>query len=138
MTSKKTRYLLDTHALIWALSNQTQLPKAVLAILLNTDNDVSFCQISLVEIAIKRSIDKLPGFDVSTEEIIERAETNELRLLSLQADHIEYLANTPVRAKHRDPMDRLILATAAAENMVLLTADEKFNLYTDLIKIIWE
>ncbi len=38
---------------------------------------------------------------------------------------------------HRDPFDRLLIATAMEENAIILSADEKLNLYANLIKVIW-
>jgi PIN domain nuclease of toxin-antitoxin system len=42
-----------------------------------------------------------------------------------------------LKEDHRDPFDRLLIATAIEEGAAIITADEKFNLYADLIKKIW-
>ncbi|RYD89367.1 MAG: PIN domain-containing protein [Sphingobacteriales bacterium] len=43
----------------------------------------------------------------------------------------------PLNESHRDPFDRLLIATALTENAAILTADEKFKLYTDVIQVVW-
>jgi PIN domain nuclease of toxin-antitoxin system len=56
--------------------------------------------------------------------------------LSIQNNHLFNYNKVPLKEDHRDPFDRLLIATAIEENATIITADEKINLYTDLLKVI--
>ncbi|MFC6191035.1 PIN domain-containing protein [Dyadobacter subterraneus] len=47
------------------------------------------------------------------------------------------MSKVPFPEDHRDTFDRLIIATAIAESAAIISADQKFNNYSDLVKIIW-
>ncbi|WP_262482994.1 type II toxin-antitoxin system VapC family toxin [Arsenicibacter rosenii] len=54
----------------------------------------------------------------------------------MDAHILSYLV-IPLFDQHRDPFDRLILATALAENWPVISADEKFRLYDGVVQLIW-
>jgi PIN domain nuclease of toxin-antitoxin system len=54
----------------------------------------------------------------------------------LQTKHIEAYPQIPLLANHRDPFDRLLVATALSENMALMSADENFILYAPQISVV--
>ncbi len=58
-------------------------------------------------------------------------------LVHLQNIHLQRYSELSLIESHRDPFDRLLIATAIKENAIILTADEKFKYYTDLISVIW-
>jgi len=131
------RYLLDTHSLIWFQENNPKIPKPVMNIIQEPDNVILFSQISLFEINIKQKIGKLPGFYVSAEEIYQQATKDGFTFIPIQNQHIYNYSKVPLIADHRDPFDRLLIATAIEENAIVLSADEKFKLYDDLIDVLW-
>jgi PIN domain nuclease of toxin-antitoxin system len=87
--------------------------------------------VSLSEIAIKLSIGKLA---FGKEEVIQGIADLQLRLLPYTADHAFRLFSLPLH--HTDPFDRQIIVQALAEDIPVVTADEKFHLYKGL-KVIW-
>ncbi len=90
-----------------------------------------------MEITIKQTVNRLPTFPVLTEELIDKAEADGFDLVSVSLSHIAAYRRIPFFDDHRDPFDRLILATALAEQMSIISADEKFSRYRDVIDIIW-
>lgn len=94
-------------------------------------------KISFFEIAIKLKIGKLPAFSVTTDQLIEQTIRDGIRIIQLSDQHITTYDQIPLYADHRDPFDRLILATALAEQMPLISADEKFSRYRDVVEVIW-
>ena len=135
MASK--RYLLDTHTLIWFQENNPQIPEHIMNIIQDTDNTVLFSQISLFEISIKQKIGKLPAFHVTVEQISQQAIIDGFTLLSILNQHIYNYDKIPLIENHRDPFDRLLLATALEENAIILSADEKFKNYADIVEVLW-
>ena len=59
---------------------------------------------------------------------------NDIKLLSISPDHLNLIITLPFH--HRDPFDRLIIAQAQYENMIIISCDEHFKKYA--IKLIWE
>jgi PIN domain nuclease of toxin-antitoxin system len=131
------RYLLDTHCLIWFQENNPKIPKRIMELIQNTDNVILFSQVSLFEIAIKQKVGKLPGFHVSVEEVFAQAINDGFAFLHIENQHIYNYKNMPLQEEHRDPFDRLIIATAGEERAVILSSDEKFGLYNKQVRVIW-
>lgn len=57
--------------------------------------------------------------------------------LSIQNEHIYNYKLIPLFTQHRDPFDRLLIAAANADNLIVATSDKNFDLYNELIKVIW-
>ena len=131
------RYLLDTHSLIWFEENNPKIPKAVMDIIQNPDNVVLFSQVSLFEISIKQKVGKLPALYVEIEDIYQQAIKDGFTFLNIQNKHIYNYNTVPLLENHRDPFDRLLIATAKNENATILSADDKFNLYKDWVELFW-
>lgn len=131
------RVLLDTHALIWYQGDNPQLPKSVITEIRNENNTVFFSQVNLFEITIKQKIGKLPLFKASVENVYENAISDGFDFLSIQNVHIYNYGQIPLFANHRDPFDRLLIATAYAEDLIIITSDKNFNLYSALVETFW-
>jgi len=125
------KYLLDTHTAIWAFDDKSKLSETARAII--GDVTVSLCVsvISALEVAIKISLDKL-GFEGGSTEFLNRIRHNGIELLQIGESHLKYLETMPFI--HRDPFDRLLVATAKTENMTIITADENIRKY-DVLSI---
>jgi len=106
-------------------------------ILQDTSNTIFFSQISLFEIVIKQKIGKIPQFTASIQEVTNQALIDGFTFLPITNHHIFQYSNIPLFERHRDPFDRLLLATSLSDDLVLLSADSNFNLYTELIKVLW-
>lgn len=125
-------YLVDTQIVIWVLVSPDKLTANVRNILEN--ENIFTSQISFFEIAIKQKLGKLPDFGFSTKELTGILERDGFNLLNIENQHIQAYSEIPLLANHRDPFDRLLLATAFCENMPIISADEHFADYHPLIK----
>lgn len=110
------RYLLDTHVVLWALTEPRRLSPATRDILNHAPVFVS--AISVWEALLKHSQGRLRLPDGSLINAIERAGA---QFLPLRPEHAESAA--ALGSMHGDPMDRLLIGSARVEGMVLLTRD---------------
>lgn len=118
-------YLLDTHILLWWLSDDKKLEKNIRDLIAKPTNNVMVSVVSMWEITIKKSLGKLTVPDNLKEAIY----ANEFEILSINADHALYVEHLP--AIHNDPFDRLLIAQSIVEDLTFITADEiipKYNL----------
>ena len=81
------RILLDTHILLWTLSNDRRLPEKARKLIENEENEIYYSIISLWEVEIKRLIhpDAMP---VSAKELSEYCGQAEFRKVSIKEEHI--------------------------------------------------
>jgi PIN domain nuclease of toxin-antitoxin system len=125
--------LLDTHALIWFINGDNQLPEKSIKLIKKLDNKCFVSIVSIWEIAIKLSLGKLDlhgGFD----EISRILRRYEIELLPITFEHIQTLMSLDYH--HRDPFDRIIISQGLVENLSIVTKDENFPKYN--IKIVWD
>lgn len=132
------RYILDTHCLIWFQENNPKVPVGIMKLIQDPANTIFFSQISLFEITIKQKINKLPAFYATIEEVYRQAISDGFIFLNIENHHIYRYNNIPLIEDHRDPFDRLLIATAIQENAAILSADEKFHLYKEFLEVIWQ
>jgi PIN domain nuclease of toxin-antitoxin system len=109
-------YLLDTHVLLWVVTDDIRLGERTRKALTSGESYVS--SVSMAELEIKIITGKLRA-SVDLEESIEQ---QGVRHLPLTARHTQALREFPELRQH-DPFDRLLLAQAKMENLTLLTAD---------------
>jgi PIN domain nuclease of toxin-antitoxin system len=125
------RILLDTAVFIWALQSPELLSARALSALLDDDAVRELSALSITEIAIKNGKGKL---DVHREDIRLGLSDLRMQVLPWTSRHAFKLFDLPLH--HSDPFDRQILAQALAENIPVVTPDEKFRLYEG-IDVIW-
>ena len=125
-------YILDTCAFIWAVQNSPNLSPKVLEIL-DGDDDVFVSQASFWEIAIKQTTGKL-DLDKDMFALEELCKTEEIQILPLELAYFERIKSLPLI--HRDPFDRIIMASAIEEDLILLTDDSQIIKYQD-VKTLW-
>lgn len=128
-------FLLDTQVAIWKLTNPGKLPTPLYHSHQNETLVVS--EVSLFEIAIKQKVGKVPDLSATISEIAERLTDDGITLISVTVRRISAYDQIPFFDDNRDPFDRLILATALAEQMPVISADEKFTRYRDVVQLIW-
>jgi len=126
------RQLLDTHTFLWFVMGNPRITSKLRAQIEDNENLVSI--VSVWEIAIKYSIGKLT-IELPFDDFIDRQViSNGIQLLDIKLDHLKVLATLPLH--HRDPFDRLLIAQAITEDLVLISADSVFSLYP--VQRMWE
>jgi len=127
------KYLLDTHTFLWYFEDSPKLSETSAAIIEDTNVQKSVSIASLWEFAIKYSMGKL-DFDGGLSHLWEMVLQNRFTILPIAQSYLLNITeNLPFI--HRDPFDRLLVATAKAEGMTILTADENIQKYD--ISWIW-
>jgi len=119
-------YILDTHVVLWSMSDPYKLSQAAQQILLDRSCQKFISISSVWEIAIKNRIGKL-SLENGLAEVYSEIEMFGVGLLNIDQQHIEFYTTLPLL--HRDPFDGIIVATALLENMTIVTADENIQKY---------
>ena len=123
------RVLLDTHLLLCALSAPEKLSKRARQRIDSSDAYVSAA--SIWEISIKSALGKL---EADPEEILAGIEPAGFTHLSIAAGHAAKLVTlAPI---HKDPFDRMLVAQARFEPMILLTDDSTLAGYGDFVEVV--
>jgi PIN domain nuclease of toxin-antitoxin system len=121
------RLLLDAHALLWFLADDPKLSATAKSAIEDPTNERWLSPISLLEIALKNRLGKLPLPESFGELFPARLIVEDIHLLPLESQHIEPQTTMPFH--HKDPFDRLIVATALVEGLSLVSADSAFDAY---------
>ncbi len=125
------RLLLDTHIFIWWADEPERLDGRLLDALLNAENELILSVVSLWEMQIKAQLGKLT-FQRPLKELVHLQQSvNGLQLLPVTSNHVFLLDELPLI--HKDPFDRLIIAQALAENLILVSHDRVFEDYQVLL-----
>lgn len=122
------RLLLDTHALLWMITDDPRLSETARRLIVAAD-DIVWSTASLWEIGIKHSLNR-PDFQMGPrwERLIpEEMTRNNIGRLDLQPEHCALVANLPWH--HRDSFDRLLAAQALCEKRGLISRDDTFDAY---------
>jgi len=125
-------YLLDTHAAIWFFNGSDTLSKTADKIIRDFSNPIFISIVSVWELAIKIGIGKLE-FNGKTAGFLRLAEKNDITILPIENSHLAVLEQLPLI--HRDPFDRLLVATAISEKMSFISADKNIAQYN--VSLIW-
>jgi PIN domain nuclease of toxin-antitoxin system len=112
------KLLLDTHALLWWLSDDPKLGSYVRDLIADPGNDILVSAASLWEILVKVRAGKLVA-DIG--EILAEMKAQGFTLLEIAPAHLLALAGLPMH--HRDPFDHLLIAQAIAEGATFLSED---------------
>lgn len=123
--------LLDTHIAFWLLQGSPRTPNQVNELALNADNVLFVSDISVWEVAIKHMNrpDKLPTTGLAFSQACEKAGYQSLSLSRKAIFEYEHLDIEKAAGIHKDPFDRMLIAQAKAENMLLVTHDKSLSLY---------
>lgn len=127
------RALLDTHALLWWLSDDPGLSKTARRVISNTENQMIVSAASAWEIAIKVRLGKLPTAANLVAEFSELMEREGFELLAISAEHGVRAGLLP--GLHRDPFDRMLVAQAQAEGIPIVSNEASFKNYG--VRCVW-
>lgn len=127
------KYLIDTHLLLWiAITNNPlksagELSSEAKAIIGDMDNELFFSPVNIWEVAIKNALGK-PDFAVDPRVFRRQLLDNGYQELPVSSAHAAGIAD--LEDNHADPFDRMLIAQATVEGIVLLTHDGKLTSYT--------
>lgn len=123
-------YLLDTHIIIWALTNSKSISDEVRKIILDRNNNIFFSAISPWEVEIKHQ--KHADFKLTGNQLMFLCDQAYYNFLPISEKHIaelEKIKKIDDNVIHNDPFDKMLLAQAKAEDMLLITHDKKMLYY---------
>lgn len=121
-------YLLDTHYLIWAITDTRRLSQKVKEIITNPENQIVVSTISFWEISLKNSLGKMQIIGLSPEDLPANCLQMGFDVIPLSA----FESSTYHRLKatyHKDPFDRMLIWTAISNDYTFISTDANINLY---------
>lgn len=119
--------MLDTHAFLWWLAGDDALSAAAKAAIADAGNDVLVSAASTWEIATKYRIGKLPGAAAIIANLDRTISDQGFVGLPISPRHGQIAGTLP--GPHRDPFDRMLIAQAMLENLVLVSNEDPFDAY---------
>lgn len=128
--------LLDTEALLWALEKDARLSSRAETAILTTE-DVFISPVSFFEIAIKLKISRKIRFSRPIVDLVMAAQESGFVWLPMSEKYLSAYDLLPFHDQHRDPFDRMILSTALADGLTVVSSDHNFALYRDLVETLW-
>nr|WP_205708794.1 type II toxin-antitoxin system VapC family toxin [Kineococcus siccus] len=114
---------MDTHVLLWWLSDDERLPERMRAAVADDENEVFVSAASAWEMSIKAALGKLTAPGGLREEMEQQGFTE----LPISVD--DALAAGALPRHHDDPFDRMLIAQATRRGLQLLTVDRRFSDY---------
>ena len=127
------KLLLDTQILIWAADFSQRLSAAALALLNDPRDELLFSAVSIWEITIKNMLGR-DDFRVDPRVLRRRLLDNGYTELPVTSQHAVTIDSLP--PIHGDPFDRLLLAQAISEGIILLTADAQLARYPGPVRLV--
>ena len=122
--------LLDTHILLWAAGQPERLSQSTRTLLTTPENSLFFSAASIWEIVIKLGLGR-EDFKVDPYRLVKMLVAHGYTELSVTAEHALRVDSLPLL--HKDPFDRLLLAQARTEGMLLLTGDALISQYKESV-----
>ncbi|MBA2731223.1 MAG: type II toxin-antitoxin system VapC family toxin [Euzebyaceae bacterium] len=121
------RVLLDTHVWLWLQASPQRLMPEALDVAQNPANELLLSAASAWEIAIKHALGRLALPDQPEDYVPDRMASS--GVVGLAVDHRHALRVATLPALHNDPFDRLLVAQAQVESLVIMTADRGVQQY---------
>jgi PIN domain nuclease of toxin-antitoxin system len=127
------KVLLDSHLLVWSAAQTTKLPAETRVFLEDQNNMLFFSSASIWELSVKHALGKgdIPVHPRVLHHALQKQDFHELPLTSQHAFVLETLPLI-----HKDPFDRILIAQATCEGMLLLTSDETVAKYQGPIRLV--
>ena len=116
--------LLDTHVFLWAVDDNPNLSPDARAAIIDANNIVYVSAATAWEISIKRAIGKLR---IPESNYLEELRLHRFTPLSITTEHALAVENLPMH--HKDPFDRMLVAQAKEEKLVIVTHDPRIKSY---------
>jgi PIN domain nuclease of toxin-antitoxin system len=130
------RLLLDTHIVLWRLTDSPRLSKRAVEIMDEAAMSIDVSAVSIWEVAIKwaRRRGRADDMPMSGRDLLDELNQAMIEPVAIKPMHAAVLDDLPML--HGDPFDRLLLATAQHEGMTLLTSDTKLADYGDFVLVV--
>lgn len=122
------KLLVDTHAILWWLGADDRLSAAARQAIARAGEDAAVSVASIWEASIKRAAGKLAGPD-----LLGAVAAAGLPFLAIDEHHAKLAGELPLL--HRDPFDRMIVAQAMIESLVVVTSDAEIPRYG--VSVVW-
>jgi PIN domain nuclease of toxin-antitoxin system len=127
------KYLLDTHAFLWFVTDDNRLSPKARSIIKSNVNEIYFSAASVWEMSIKIRLGRLTIAEELEPFIVKQLAENNFRTLSITIFHSIYTSKLP--DIHKDPFDRMIIAQSKVESMPLISKDKNIKKYK--VPIVW-
>lgn len=125
------KLLLDTHTLIWVITNSSKLPEKIKSIVNDKNNIIYVSVASIWEIEIKH-IKKAESMPYDAKSILRSIECSDFELIDIKKDYILELQSIINQNIHSDPFDHILLSMAKNDNLTLVTHDSNMKDYKDV------
>ncbi|MGE2692694.1 type II toxin-antitoxin system VapC family toxin [Mycolicibacterium pulveris] len=125
MGRRKLTYLLDTHTLLWALTDPTRLGHQARTVIEDQSSRLTVSAVSAWELSTKHRLGKLPQADALLGAYSRHL--SRLGVIRLPVDEEHALLAGRLEWEHRDPFHRMLAAQAMVESLVLITGDASFD-----------
>jgi PIN domain nuclease of toxin-antitoxin system len=131
------KYLLDTHTMVWAVTETAKLSPRVRDVLENPSHQILVSPISFWEISLKYALGKVELNGLSPEDFSAACVAMDFDTLPLSPDVASTLHQLAAQ-HHKDPFDRLLIWQAICLKIPLLSKDSTVARYaTEGLKVVW-
>ena len=127
------RHLLDTHAFLWLAADDPRLAETVRTRFADIGHEWYLSAASIWEMAVKSSLGKLT-LATTLAQLVQGGLERGIRLLDVRGAHAFAVEHLPFH--HRDPFDRLLIAQAMHEGMLLVSRDAELDAY--VVPRVWD
>ncbi len=131
--AETSRFLLDTHALLWWLFDDHRLTVLARSIIQNQANTILVSSASGWEISTKYRLGKLPHAEEAVRNLPSLLRRSRMDVLPITIEHA--LAAGALPGPHRDPFDRMLIAQGQIEKLSIVTSDAAFKRYS--VTLVW-
>ena len=125
--------LLDTHIVLWALTDDSRLPVKARKLIEDADNDIYYSVACPWEVQIKHELHP-DALSVDAHALAGYCGQAGFRQVPIRMQHVFALASLE-REKgvqpHKDPFDKIMVCQASVEKMMFITHDARIGEYTD-------
>jgi len=128
-----SRFLLDTHVLLWWLFGDAKLSASAHRVIRAPENAILVSSASGWEISTKYRLGKLPHAGEAAHNLPDLLRKSRMDVLPISMEHA--LAAGALPGSHRDPFDRMLIAQAQIEGVAIVTSDQIFKQYQ--VDVVW-
>ena len=133
MNEKASKFLIDTHVLLWWLFDDPKLSPRAYGIIQSHENTILVSSASGWEIATKYRLGKLPHAREAALNLPSLLKQSHMDVLSITLEHALTAGALP--GPHRDPFDRMLIAQGRIEDLPIVTSDKAFKKYQ--VTLVW-